>query len=85
MMTARAGGTARGGILGRRKRVLPEPPSYVTMWQGGRLVRCLLSEARKYGSAATLPERRNDPLQVQHFRGSPGRSGGTDPRGKRLP
>jgi excisionase family DNA binding protein len=37
--TPNAGSTARGGILGRRKRVLPEPPLFVTLWQGGQLVR----------------------------------------------
>jgi hypothetical protein len=59
---AAAGSTAKGGILGRRKRVLPEPSCYVTMWRktaNGRLeqVRCLLSEARKYAAEATLAER----------------------------
>jgi hypothetical protein len=61
---AAAGSTAKGGILGRRKRVLPEPPYRVTMWRqaedgAAEQVRCLLSEARKYVAAATLPERGN--------------------------
>jgi hypothetical protein len=55
--TPNAGSTAKGGILGRRARVLPEPSIFVTMWQGGQLVRCLLSEARKSFTAATLAER----------------------------
>ena len=59
-MSAGDSRTAKGGILGRRKRVLPEPPCYVTMWQGGSQVRCLLSEARKYVAAATLPAGGND-------------------------
>jgi hypothetical protein len=50
--TPNAGSTARGSILGRRKRVLPEPALSVTLWQrdaAGRptLVRCPLSEARE--------------------------------------
>jgi len=61
-MSTTAGSTAKGGILGRRKRVLPEPSCYVTMWRktaNGRpaLVRCLLSEARKSLAGATLAER----------------------------
>jgi hypothetical protein len=61
---AAAGSTAKGGILGRRKRVLPEPPYRVTMWRqaedgAAEQVRCLLSEARKYVAAATLAERGN--------------------------
>jgi hypothetical protein len=61
---AAAGSTAKGGILGRRKRVLPEPSCYVTMWlrtADGRFeqVRCPLSEARKSVAAATLAERGN--------------------------
>jgi len=59
--------TVRGGILGRRKRVLPEPPDpacYVTLWQrdaNGRpaLVRCRLSEARKSAPGATLADCEN--------------------------
>jgi hypothetical protein len=61
--TPNAGSTAKGGIIGRRKRVLPEPASYVTMWQGGQLVRCLLSEARKSAPEATLAECENDPVK----------------------
>jgi hypothetical protein len=66
--TPSAGSTAKGGILGRRKRRPPEPASFVTMWQkteNGRpvLVRCLLSEARKSVAAATLPDRENDPIK----------------------
>ena len=83
--TPNAGSTARGGILGKRKRVRPEPPSYVTMWQGGRLVRCLLSEARKSTPEAALAERQNDPCKVQHFRGSPGARTSPDPRSKQPP
>jgi hypothetical protein len=64
-MSGAAAGTAKGGILGRRKRVLPEQPCYVTMWRQGadgtpEQVRCLLSEARKYVAAATLPAGGND-------------------------
>jgi hypothetical protein len=55
--TPNAGSTAKGGILGRRKRTVAEPACRVTMWQGGQLVRCLLSEARKSATAATLAER----------------------------
>jgi hypothetical protein len=67
-MTARAGGTARGGILGRRKRVLPEPACCVTMWQRAgcgwpELVRCLLSEARKSVPGATLADCENGPIK----------------------
>jgi hypothetical protein len=63
-----AGSTAKGGILGRRKRRLPEPASSVTMWlktENGRpaLVRCLLSEARKSVAAATLADRENEPVK----------------------
>jgi len=83
--TPNAGSTARGGILGKRKRVRPEPPSYVTVWQGGRLVRCLLSEARKSTPEAALAERQNDPCKVQHFRGSPGARTSPDPRSKQPP
>jgi hypothetical protein len=54
---AAAGSTAKGGILGRRKRAVAEPGCHVAMWQGGQLVRCLLSEARKSATAATLAER----------------------------
>jgi hypothetical protein len=36
--------------------VLPEPSLFVTMWQGGQLVRMRLSEARKYAPAATLAD-----------------------------
>ena len=65
---AAAGSTAKGGILGRRKRVLPEPACYVTMWRktaNGRpaLVRCLLSEARKFVAGTTLAERGNEPVK----------------------
>ena len=67
-MSTDAGSTAKGGILGRRKRRLQEPASFVTMWQkaeNGRpeLVRCLLSEARKYVAAATLADRENDHIK----------------------
>jgi hypothetical protein len=83
--TTNAGSTAKGGILGRRKRRLPEPASFVTMWQkadNGRpeLVRCLLSEARKSVAAATLAERGNDAIKSRRNAGilgsqkSPGRS-----------
>ena len=83
--TPNAGSTSKGGILGRRKRVLPDPPSHVTMWQGGRLVRCLLSEARKSAPEAALAEGENDPRKVQHFSGSPGARTSPYPRSKRLP
>jgi len=84
-MSTDAGSTAKGGILGRRKRRLPEPASFVTMWQkaeNGRPepVRCLLSEARKYVAAATLADRENDPVKSRRNAGvlgaqkSPGRS-----------
>jgi len=84
-MSTDAGSTAKGGILGRRKRRLQEPASFVTMWQkaeNGRpeLVRCLLSEARKYVAAATLADRENDPIKSRRNAGvlgaqkSPGRS-----------
>jgi hypothetical protein len=67
-MNGAAGSTSKGGILGRRKRVLPEPSCYVTLWQrdgAGRpaLVRCLLSEARKSVAAATLADRGNEPVK----------------------
>jgi hypothetical protein len=66
---AAAGSTAKGGILGRRKRVLPEPPYRVTMWRqaedgAAEQVRCLLSEARKYVAAATLPASGNGPVKI---------------------
>jgi hypothetical protein len=66
--TPNAGSTAKGGILGRRKRVLPEPACYVTMWRkdaNGRpvQVRCLLSEARKPASETALADRENGPLK----------------------
>jgi hypothetical protein len=69
-----AGSTAKGGILGRRKRVLPEPPYRVTMWRQAEdgtpeLVRCLLSEARKYVAAATLPERGNETVKSRRNAG----------------
>jgi len=88
--TPNAGSTAREGILGRRKRLLPEPAIFVTIWrkdENGHFeqARIPLSEARKIAGATVGAGRRNDPLQVQHFRGSPGQSEGTDPRGKRLP
>jgi hypothetical protein len=84
-MSTVAGSTAKGGILGRRKRRLQEPASFVTMWQkaeNGRPepVRCLLSEARKYVAAATLADRENDPIKSRRNAGvlgaqkSPGRS-----------
>ena len=67
-MTSNTACTAKGGILGRRKRVLPEPDLFVTMWRkdaNGRpvLVRCLLSEARKSASEATLADCENGPLK----------------------
>jgi hypothetical protein len=67
-MSAGDSRTAKGGILGRRKRVLPEPACYVTMWRKAEngapeQVRCLLSEARKYVAAATLPERGNETVK----------------------
>jgi hypothetical protein len=85
MSTAEGTRTAKGGILGRRKRRLPEPASFVTMWQkaeNGRpeLVRCLLSEARKSVAAATLADRENDAIKSRRNAGilgsqkSPGRS-----------
>jgi hypothetical protein len=66
--TANAGSTARGGVLGRRKRVLPEAGIYVNTWRPGpdgrfEYVRCRLSEARKYAEAAALAECGNDPLK----------------------
>jgi hypothetical protein len=79
------GSTAKGGILGRRKRVLPEPSCYVTMWRkttNGRFeqVRCLLSEARKSVAGTALAERENDPVKsgrnarVLRAQNSPSRS-----------
>jgi hypothetical protein len=69
-----AGSTAKGGILGRRKRVLPEPSCHVTMWRktaNGRFeqVRCLLSEARKSVAAATLAERGNGAVKSRRNAG----------------
>jgi hypothetical protein len=71
---AAAGSTAKGGILGRRKRMPPEPASFVTMWRktsDGRFeqVRCLLSEARKSVAAATLAERENDDVKSRRNAG----------------
>ena len=65
---------AKGGILGRRKRVLPEPSCYVTMWRktaNGRFeqVRCLLSEARKSVAGIRLPKRGNDPVKSRRTAG----------------
>jgi hypothetical protein len=67
-MTPNTACTAKGGILGRRKRVLPEADLFVTRWRkdaNGRpaLVRCLLSEARKSASEATLADCENGPLK----------------------
>jgi hypothetical protein len=67
--TPNAGSTAKGGILGRRARVLPEPSIFVTMWQGGQLVRCLLSEARKSEARAALAECENDPVKSRRNAG----------------
>jgi hypothetical protein len=66
--TPNAGSTARGSILGRRKRVLPEPACYVTLWQRNAAgcfeqVRCLLSEARKSVTETALAECGNDPCK----------------------
>jgi hypothetical protein len=66
--TKNAGPTAKGGILGRRKRVLPEVDIYVNTWRQGpdgrfEYVRCRLSEARKSVEAATVAECGNDPLK----------------------
>jgi len=71
-----AGSTAKGGILGRRKRALPEPATSVTMWMTPpdgppALVRCALSEARKYAAGATLAERGNGALRPAEMLGSP--------------
>jgi hypothetical protein len=71
---AAAGSTAKGSILGRRKRVLPEPSCYVTMWQkttNGRFeqVRCLLSEARKSVAGTALAERENDAVKIRRNAG----------------
>jgi hypothetical protein len=54
--TPNAGSTGRGGVLGRRKRVLPEAAINVNTWRQGpdgrfEYVRCPLSEARKYAEA----------------------------------
>jgi hypothetical protein len=72
--TQNTGSTAKGGILGRRKRVLPEPSCYVTMWRkttNGRFeqVRCLLSEARKFVAAATLAEGGNETVKSRRNAG----------------
>jgi len=69
-MSTTAGSTAKGGILGRRKRAVPEPASFVTMWgktADGRpeLVRCRLSDARKSAAEATLAERGSDPVKTR--------------------
>jgi hypothetical protein len=92
---AAAGSTAKGGILGRRKRVLPEPPCYVIMWRQAKdgapeRVRCLLSEARKYAAAATLAEGGNDPVKIRRNAGvlevreSPSRSAAAAAAGARC-
>jgi hypothetical protein len=86
-----AGSTAKGGILGRRKRVLPEQGCYVTMWRknaNGRFeqVRCLLSEARKSVAEAALADSENDPLKsgrnagVLRAQKSPAKSAKGNPR-----
>jgi hypothetical protein len=67
--TPNAGPTAKGGILGRRKRMQPEADIYVSVWlprADGHFeyVRCRLSEARKYAEAAALAECGNDPLKA---------------------
>ena len=54
--TPNAGSTAREGILGRRKRLLPEPAIFVTIWrkdENGHFeqARIPLSEARKIAGA----------------------------------
>jgi hypothetical protein len=73
--TPNAGSTARGGILGRRKRVQPEPACHVTMWQrdaAGQpaLVRCPLSEARKSVAEATLAAGGNEPIKSRRNAGA---------------
>jgi hypothetical protein len=67
--TPNAGPTAKGGILGRRKRMQPDVDIYVNTWRQGpdghfEYVRCRLSEARKYAEAAALAECGNDPLKA---------------------
>lgn len=71
---AAAGTTAKGGILGRRKRPVPEPATSVTMWMTPpdgppALVRCALSKARKYAAGATLAERGNEPIKTRRNTG----------------
>ena len=88
--TANAGNTAKGGILGRRKRAVPEPTTYVTMWLKGEddrpeLVRCPLAEARKSGAEATLAERRNEPIKSRRNPGVFEAQKSPDPRSKRAP
>src|SRR5690348_7653085 len=94
-MSGAAGSTAKGGILGRRKRVLPEPSCYVTMWRKAEngapeQVRCLLSEARKYAAAATLAEGGNGIVKSRRNAGvfeaqkSPSRSSAVAAAGARC-
>jgi len=58
--TPNAGSTAREGILGRRKRLLPEPAIFVTIWrkdENGHFeqARIPLSEARCFCGARPIP------------------------------
>jgi hypothetical protein len=94
--TPNAGSAARGGILGKRKRVLPEPPCFVTLWRrdaAGHFeqVRCLLSEARgalseaqKCAPAAALAECGNDPIKSRRNAGVSGARKSNEPPRRRC-
>jgi hypothetical protein len=55
--TANAGNTAKGGILGRRKREQPEPATYVTTWWKGEDGRswCAVRSLRPESPGLRLP------------------------------